>query len=202
MLEGYSNIAQLYCCLLSRVSPCRMVRARKYREEHEIGSFPVKLLISCPYSFYTVASETSDIASNEDSYCKTPVTLSDINTTSLLKAEYYLCEGIPLAVCWDCRCSSKATLGTMCSAPFTAPVQPAATPDPPTQREGCALWWEVRHSLPSPGCLTKALDCPCHAGVPLESLLLPVGAVGAGLSQALTSMGSVLSGLWTLTGFT
>lgn len=111
-----------------------MVRARKYWEEHEIGSFPVKLLISCHYSFYTVASETSDIASNEDSYCKTPVTLSDINTTSLLKAEYYLCEGILLAVCWDCRCSSKATLGTMFSAPFTAPVQLAATPDPPTQR--------------------------------------------------------------------
>lgn len=70
------------------------------------------------------------------------MTLSDINTTSLLKAEWYLWKDILSAVCWDLRCSSRAVLGTMFSASFTTPVHPAATPEPSMQREHCsALSW-------------------------------------------------------------
>lgn len=104
----------------------------------------MKLSITCHYSFYTVASKTSDTASNEDSHCRTPVTLSDINTASLLKAEWYLWKGILLAVCWDLRCSSKAVLGTMFSASFTIPVHPAATPEPSTQWELCPALRSLR----------------------------------------------------------
>lgn len=71
------------------------------------------------------------------------------------------------------------------------------------------LLWPVvdeRSGTASPAwpVLQRPLDCPCPGGVPLESCAAPShwGGVGLGTSQALTVMGSGLSGLWTLLGFT
>lgn len=126
-----------------------------------------------------------------------PVTLSDINTPSLLKAERYLWKDVLLAVCWDLKCFSKANL-SMFSASFTIPVQPAATPDPSMQWKGCsALWWLGGQAQPpQPGLSYKASGLPlpwwCPSGVPCCSQ--SERGLGVGLSQALTPLGNGLSG--------
>lgn len=118
-----------------------MVRARKYREEHEIDSFPVKLLItllqflhSCIKNIWYCFQWRFILQDLCDSFC--------YKYNFLDYGRVVFVKGHPFSCVWDVRCSLKATLGTMFSASFTIPVHLAATPDPPTQWQGCSgLWW-------------------------------------------------------------